>query len=71
MEVHLGLAPGVIWQAVRLQSHRPGATVFCPHCNSYFIFGPCALSDEAAKASDAQSNAVRSEQEPENNEHGC
>jgi hypothetical protein len=50
VEVHLGIAPNVIWEAVRLQSTRSGATVFCPHCESYFVFRPSSLTDEAANA---------------------
>jgi hypothetical protein len=66
VEVHLGLAPGVIWQAVRLQSHRPGATAFCPHCNSYFVFGPAR--DDSANG--RRTNAAEApEPEPQQNEH--
>ncbi|HUG90009.1 MAG TPA: hypothetical protein VML55_04190 [Planctomycetaceae bacterium] len=46
IKVRLGIAAPLVWQAVRLQSARPGAIVFCPNCNSYFVFGPCALTEQ-------------------------
>ena len=40
VQVQLGIAPAVVWQAMRLQSARPGAIAFCPACDSYFVYPP-------------------------------
>lgn len=45
VQTHLGIAPSVLQQAVRLQTAQHGAIAFCQQCNSYFLFGPGAISD--------------------------
>ena len=66
VQVQLGIAPSVVWQAVRLQAARPGAIAYCPQCNSYFVFGPCALTEEAGPpaAEGDRANAGDKDDEP-------
>ena len=46
VQVQLGMAPAVVRQAMRLQSARPGASAFCPECDSYFVYGPWEMTAE-------------------------
>jgi hypothetical protein len=46
VQVQLGIAPAVLWQAMRLQSARPGAIAYCANCESYFVFGPGPVTEE-------------------------
>jgi hypothetical protein len=43
--LQLGNAPAVVWQAMRLQTARPGAIGLCSQCDSYFVFGPCSITE--------------------------
>lgn len=69
VQVQLGIAPGVVWQAARLQTARPGVIAFCAECDSYFVFGPGTVSEELEAASGEQLANQSGAAEEARNEH--